>query len=303
MKITVKKIENENLLREESLFHTANGYLGVRGNFEEGYLEELPSVRGSYINGVYENIPMEYSERLYGFPTESQRMISLPDIQTTKLILDGENVSLFEGELIEYERVLDFEKGCQIRKVSWKSPKGKHLIFTITRMTSFLHKHLFFTKFEISSTNYFGKIQIKSSVGGFKKREDNKDDPRVASSFLKGFEIDKTEVIDNIPFATYSTISSALKVAIFQKHLCSDSKAAFSFKSTDEGFSTIIDTVLEKDKVLKVEKFTTVADSLRNPKDYEKLALKEMQTVLASSMCRYRRLWFCSCKRTFWRRL
>ena len=280
MKITVKKIEKENLLREESIFHTANGYLGVRGNFEEGYLEELPSVRGSYINGVYENIPMEYSERLYGFPTESQRMISLPDIQTTKILLDGENVSLFEGELIEYERDLDFEKGCQIRKVSWKSPKGKHLTFTITRLTSFIHKHLYFTKFEISSPNYFGRIQIKSSVGGFKKRQENKDDPRIASVVLKGFEIEKNKVLEDIPFASYSTISSKIKIAIFQKHLCNDTAAIFSYKTNDEGFSTKIDTRLRKDQRLIVEKYTTVADSLRNPKDYESCALKELKSVL-----------------------
>jgi len=280
MKITVKRIEKENLLREESLFHTANGYLGVRGNFEEGYLEELPSVRGSYINGVYENIPMEYSERLYGFPTESQRMISLPDLQTTKIIVDGEDVSLFEGELLEYERILDFEKGCQIRKVSWKSPKGKHLIFTITRVASFIHKHLFFTKFEISSTNYFGKIQIKSIVGGFKKRQINKDDPRVASVVKNGFEFNENEVFKNIPFALYSTVSSNIKVAIFQKHTCNDSKAIINYQSNHEGFSTIIDTVLRKNQMLTIEKYTTVSDSLRNPKDYEACALKEMQTVL-----------------------
>ncbi|MDD4082510.1 MAG: family 65 glycosyl hydrolase [Sphaerochaetaceae bacterium] len=281
MKITVKRIEKENLLREESLFHTANGYLGVRGNFEEGYLEELPSVRGSYINGVYENIPMEYSERLYGFPTESQRMISLPDLQTTKFILDGENVSFFEGEVLEYERILDFEKGCQIRKVSWKSPKGKNLSLIITRVASFLHKHLFFTKFEISSTNYFGKIQINSSVGGFKKRQENKNDPRVASVVIKGFEFEKTKISKDIPFALYSTESSKIKVAIFQKHTCSDSNAIVDYHSNNEGFSTTIDTVLRKNQMLTIEKYTTVSDSLRNPKDYEDCAFNEMQKALS----------------------
>lgn len=36
---------DESLQLKETLFSTANGYLGVRGNFEEGVRKRIPSVR------------------------------------------------------------------------------------------------------------------------------------------------------------------------------------------------------------------------------------------------------------------
>jgi len=42
--------DNDELMLHETLFHNANGYLGVRSNYEEGYPENYNSIRGMYIN-------------------------------------------------------------------------------------------------------------------------------------------------------------------------------------------------------------------------------------------------------------
>ena len=50
----------------ESLMSLGNGYIGARG-----YLEEFDypgSVRGNYMNGIYERIPLNYAEWASGFP-------------------------------------------------------------------------------------------------------------------------------------------------------------------------------------------------------------------------------------------
>ena len=47
-------LDNQELLLGETLFHNANGYLGVRGCFEEGYPQGFSQVRGTYINGFYD---------------------------------------------------------------------------------------------------------------------------------------------------------------------------------------------------------------------------------------------------------
>ncbi len=49
--------ENDIHLRE-TLFHTANGYLGLRACFEEGVPDGIRSVRGTYINGFYATQPI-----------------------------------------------------------------------------------------------------------------------------------------------------------------------------------------------------------------------------------------------------
>ena len=38
-KIDDLKLDNEALLVNETIFHNANGYIGIRSNFEEGYPE------------------------------------------------------------------------------------------------------------------------------------------------------------------------------------------------------------------------------------------------------------------------
>jgi len=44
-KLTKNELDNSNLLINESLLSLGNGYLGVRGNFEEGYQEGFKSIR------------------------------------------------------------------------------------------------------------------------------------------------------------------------------------------------------------------------------------------------------------------
>lgn len=39
--------DQEELLLGETIFHNANGYIGVRGAYEEGYPKGYPSIRGS----------------------------------------------------------------------------------------------------------------------------------------------------------------------------------------------------------------------------------------------------------------
>ena len=67
-KLVRTKIDREQLGLEESLFSLANGYLGVRSNFEEGYHDEIESIKGTYINAFYEVVDIPYNEKHHGFP-------------------------------------------------------------------------------------------------------------------------------------------------------------------------------------------------------------------------------------------
>ena len=44
----------------ETLFTLANGYLGVRGNFEEGVPQNIPSTKGTYINAFFESEEIKF---------------------------------------------------------------------------------------------------------------------------------------------------------------------------------------------------------------------------------------------------
>ena len=55
---------HDQLALQETVFHNANGYLGVRGTLEEGAPEGMDTMRGAYVNGFYEIVPMKQAEKL-----------------------------------------------------------------------------------------------------------------------------------------------------------------------------------------------------------------------------------------------
>ena len=58
--------DEDTRIRDESLFHCASGKIGVRGCFEEGTPSNIVSIRGTYINGFWENEDITYNEKLCG---------------------------------------------------------------------------------------------------------------------------------------------------------------------------------------------------------------------------------------------
>ena len=71
-----KKLNKEQIGRDEAIFTVSNGYIGIRGNFEEG---EPVNQLGTYISGFYESWPIKYGEEAHGFAKTGQTMLSVTD--------------------------------------------------------------------------------------------------------------------------------------------------------------------------------------------------------------------------------
>ena len=101
------------LAQSESVFALANGYVGWRGNLEEGEPHGLP---GSYLNGVYEVRPLPYAEVAYGLPETGQSVINVTNGKLIRLFVDDEPFDVRYGELRAHERLLDFRAGVLNRQ-------------------------------------------------------------------------------------------------------------------------------------------------------------------------------------------
>lgn len=181
----MNELTNSMLLRDESLFATANGYIGVRGNFEEGYKKDFETKKGTYLNGFFDTHIINYSESAYGFPEIGETIVNVLDGQQVLIHIDGDVFSIFEGQVIDFNRYLDLDQGYCSRKVHWKSPKGHELQLEFKRMTSFVVKELFLIDVEITSINYEGTIKLESFVDGRIQKGEDSDDPRVATEHIK----------------------------------------------------------------------------------------------------------------------
>ena len=128
------KLDRYHILLHEALFHSANGYIGVRYDFEEGYPDAEAFTRSQYINGFYELSTLKQPENLFGLTRQKETMLNVADTQTVRLFLEDEEFSMFRGTVQDSSLTLDMDKGVMIRRVFWRSEKGKELRLTVTRM-------------------------------------------------------------------------------------------------------------------------------------------------------------------------
>ena len=112
------------LAQAETIFSLGNGYLGMRGSFEEG----TPVFEnGTFINAFYEVWPICYGEEAHGFAKEGQTIVNVTDTKIIKLYVDDEPFVLAEANLISFQRILDLRAGTLDREILWELPSGKRV--------------------------------------------------------------------------------------------------------------------------------------------------------------------------------
>ena len=111
-KIIEKRYYPDFLGQMETIFALSNGYLGMRGTFEEG----RPFYNhGNFINGFYESWPIVYGEKAYGFAKTGQTIVNLHDLKIIRLFVDDEPFFLPTADLIHFTRTLNMKKGTLTR--------------------------------------------------------------------------------------------------------------------------------------------------------------------------------------------
>ena len=166
--------------RNETTFSLSNGYLGTRGTLEEGYDFTVDKgLEGNFINGFYESEPIRYGEWNYGFPTESQSLLNLPDLKTIRLFLDGEELDIRKGEVSGWRRTLHMDQGTVTRSFDWTSPAGRTVHVETVRLVSFGVKNLMAMSYEVTPVNFDGEITFLSVLDANVENHTRKTNPLV----------------------------------------------------------------------------------------------------------------------------
>ncbi|MFD2757772.1 glycoside hydrolase family 65 protein [Gulosibacter faecalis] len=145
----------------ETLFAVGNGYLGMRGNIEEG---REAGEHGTYINGFHETWPIHHAEEAFGFAKVGQTILNAPDAKVIRLYVDDEPLILSTAELLAYERRLDFREGVLTRDLIWRTPGGKRVRIRSSRMVSFSERHLSVIDYEVELLDADASIVISSQL-------------------------------------------------------------------------------------------------------------------------------------------
>lgn len=257
------KLDNDELILNETIFHNANGYIGVRSNFEEGYKEGYDTIRGSYINGFYDFAEMKQAEKLCGLVEEKQTMLNVADPQGISLWLDGERFSMFDGQVRHSSRYLNMEEGYTGRRVIWRSPSGKEVELHIKRMTSFVMLPLFTIEYTVKALNFDGAVRFISTHLGDVKNYCNPNDPRVAGESFQHLIPVSATVEDGVSFVVTKTSKSGLTVCTaVANRLLGEGEAHTCVQG--HGSETVIDTKLCAGESVTLVKYTVYGDSIRH---------------------------------------
>lgn len=262
-----KMINNElsegALLNAESIFALGNGYLGVRGNFEEGYAQGMDSIRGTYINAFHDVIQIPYGEKLYGFPSTQQKLVNGIDSQSIRLYFgeEEEPFNLFEGRILSYDRSLHLDGGYAERSIHWESPAGKEIKLVFRRLISWKYRELFAIDVRLEAVNFSGSVKVVSTVNGDVQNYTAVNDPRVASGHAKLLSVKECGVKDQYGFVVDRTTESGLQMACVTKHECSAGPVV-EIKN-DEG-KVEYTAVLTLDAPVNFTKWNVYTDTLRH---------------------------------------
>ncbi len=259
----------DHIMLSETIFALGNGYIGIRGCFEEGLIHNNhKSIEGIYLNGFYESVPIPHAERGYGYAVNTQTMLNVTDSKIIELYLDYERFSLDSGTVLKFKRTLDLRKGYLTRQVTWRSPLGKEVEIEATRLVSFTEKHVLAFKYRVKPLNFTGTVTINSAINGaVDNHTHEEEDPRFSAT-LGGLGLTTTGIMaeNHGAVLTQETRRSGLSLACAMENKVAD-REPVAVDSEQTGEQAVVHFKFDavEDQWLTLEKFVSYYTSLDYP--------------------------------------
>lgn len=254
----------------ETLFAVGNGYLGMRGNPEEG---RPAFMHGTYLNGFHETWPIRHAENAFGFARTGQTIVNVPDAKVMKIYVDDEPLTFGTADLEDYERSVDFRDGVLRRSLVWRTPSGKRVRIDSTRMVSMTQRHLALLSLEVTMLTGDAPLVISSQL---LNRQDGKDeyhqphaaqgtgmDPRKAAAF------DERVLLPRLSYARedrmllgYQCKRSGMTIAVAADHRISTTDAYETITRAEDDLAKLVVRVDATEGVtLRIEKLVAYHSS------------------------------------------
>ena len=201
----------------ETLFALSNGYLGLRGSFDEGEPSYRPA---TLLNGFHETWPIIYPELAYGFASTGQTILPVPDGTTIRLSIDEDPITGQTSEVHAFERTLDMKRGVLERSVVYQLSDGRRFRVHSTRFVSLAQRHLAGIQYEITALDEAGSLVVCSELTTSHVRDgDTSTDPRQSRTLTpETLRADIERNTESRVIRTYRTTSSDLAVAAGMHH-------------------------------------------------------------------------------------
>ncbi|MDR3318339.1 MAG: hypothetical protein LBS99_02780, partial [Clostridiales bacterium] len=197
----------------ETIFTVANGRLGARGFFEEGFAGRSgidgASDPTTMINGVYEYHPYRHIWRRPGFPERYHSITPQVNPFDARVFADGELCAVTE-RTENYSRVLDMRNGAVTRRYDYVTAAGKRVKLTFERFADQNDTHLLYQRVSVAGGG--ARIRIEAALshlsGGAKTSKEE-----IGGEEGTLFAPEETCVKDGCAFLRYGTLISKFDIA------------------------------------------------------------------------------------------
>jgi alpha,alpha-trehalose phosphorylase len=246
-------LDLEHLAQTESLFALANGHIGLRANLDEGEPFGLP---GTYLAGFYELRPLPYTEAGYGDPEVGQSIVNVTNGKIIRLLVEDEPFDIRYGTLEHHERVLDLRAGLLRRDARWRSPTGRLVRVSSTRLVSFSERAVAAICYEVEPLETNLRIVVQSELVANESVPAREKDPRAAAALAQPLRGELHVAHDQGALLIHVTKESGLRIGAAMDHaVTSPTEAEVSVEHLDDlARVTVIADVAPKHP-LRVVKF------------------------------------------------
>ncbi len=134
----------------ESVFALANGYMGVRASLETNPTMADP---GFYVAGIFDQVH-EFTHEI----------VNLPCWMGLRLNVDGFDMDLRKGTMLEYRRTLDLRQGILFTRLVWRDAGNHTTRLETGRLVHLADKHTALQWGTLTPLDYSANVRIESPI-------------------------------------------------------------------------------------------------------------------------------------------
>lgn len=146
-KVVEMGLDKERMRLSESLTSTGNGYMGMRGNFEEDYTGDTHL--GTYIGGVWFPDKTRVGWWKNGYPLYFGKVINAVRLNGIHVEVDGETLDLNTAQVEAFYRELDMQNGLFLRRFTVRTAGGSVQV-EAERFVSLAQKELLAVRYRLT---------------------------------------------------------------------------------------------------------------------------------------------------------
>ncbi|RDY28072.1 glycoside hydrolase family 65 protein [Romboutsia weinsteinii] len=266
-KIIQDEIEIKENRLAESIMSIGNGYMGMRGNYEEYYSKD--SHRGSYIAGIWYPDKTRVGWWKNGYPEYFGKVPNSVNFIGIDIYINGKQLDLAKFKIKSFYRELDMKNGVLSRKFT-VDVDGYEIEASVTRFLSIVTKELGTIKYDIKALNFSGEVMFVPYLDSNVKNEDS----NYEENFWVNLESNSNENYGNIVCRTKENIfnTEIFTVCAAMGIKSSKKPKEVTFKNKEYYSSNTIVLDIEKDETVGIEKYVAITTT----RDYNENELIEV---------------------------